>query len=86
MKKFNTTHLEDIKLFKKVKNVLRKKHVIEPVEDIYRSIAIVESVLHDARDLKIETEVVTWALKFMKQDPSIDISDAMIMGYEEWAR
>ena len=86
MKKFNTTHLEDMKLFRKVKDVLSKKHVIEPVEDIYRSIAIVESVLHDARDLKIETEVVTWALKFMKQDPSIDISDAMIMGYEEWAR
>ena len=86
MKKFNTTHLEDIKLFKKVKDVLSKKHVIEPVEDIYRSIAIVESVLHDAHDLKIETEVVTWALKFMKQNPSIDISDAMIMGYEEWVR
>lgn len=86
MAKFNKTHLEDIKLFKKVKDILSKKHVIEPVEDIYRSIAIVESVLHDAQDLKIETEVVTWALKFMKQDPSIDISDAMIMGYEEWAR
>lgn len=86
MKKFNTTHLEDIKLFKKVKGVLTKKQAVEPVEDIYRSIAIVESVLHDARDLKIQTEVVTWALKFMKQDPSIDISDAMIMGYEEWVR
>jgi hypothetical protein len=86
MKKFNTSHLEDIRLFRKVKDVLRKKQAVEPVEDIYRSIAIVESVLHDARDLKIETEVVTWALKFMKQDPSIDISDAMIMGYEEWMR
>jgi hypothetical protein len=86
MKKFNTSHLEDIKLYKKVKNVLSKKHVIEPVEDIYRSIAIVESVLHDARDLKIETQVVTWALKLMKQDPSINISDAMIMGYETWVQ
>jgi hypothetical protein len=84
MKKFNTSQLEDIKLYKKVKNVLSKKQAVDPVEDIYRSIAIVESVLHDARDLKIETQVVTWALKFMKQNPSIDISDAMIMGYEEW--
>ena len=82
MKKFNTSHLEDIRLFRKVKDVLRKKQAVEPVEDIYRSIAIVESVLHDAHDLKIETEVVTWALKFMKQDPSIDISDAMIISYE----
>jgi hypothetical protein len=86
MKKFNTSHLEDMKLFKKVKRVLSKKQAVDSVEDIYRSIAIVESVLHDARDLKIETQVVTWALKFMKQDPSIDISDAMIMGYEEWVR
>lgn len=86
MKKFNTSHLEDTKLYKKVKNVLSKKQAIDPVEDIYRSIAIVESVLHDARDLKIETQVVTWALNLMKQDPSIDISDAMIMSYETWVK
>lgn len=86
MKKFNTSHLEDIRLYKKVKNVLNKKQAVDPVEDIYRSIAIVESVLHDARDLKIETQVVTWALNLMKQDPSIDISDAMIMSYETWVK
>jgi len=86
MKKFNTSHLEDTKLYKKVKNVLSKKHAVDSVEDIYRSIAIVESVLHDARDLKIETQVVTWALNLMKQDPSIDISDAMIMSYETWVK
>ena len=86
MKKFNTSHLEDIRLFKKVKNVLSKKQAVDPVEDIYRSIAIVESVLHDARDLKIETQVVTWALNLMKQDPSINISDAMIMSYETWVK
>jgi len=86
MKKFNTSHLEDIRLYKKVKRVLSKKQAIDPVEDIYRSIAIVESVLHDARDLKIETQVVTWALNLMKQDSSIDISDAMIMSYETWVK
>jgi hypothetical protein len=86
MKKFNTSHLEDIRLYKKVKNVLSKKQAVDPVEDIYRSIAIVESVLHDAHDLKIETQVVTWALNLMKQDPSINISDAMIMSYETWVK
>jgi len=86
MKKFNTSHLEDIRLYKKVKNVLSKKQAVDSVEDIYRSIAIVESVLHDARDLKIETQVVTWALNLMKQDSSIDISDAMIMSYETWVK
>jgi hypothetical protein len=86
MKKFNTSHLEDIRLYKKVKRVLSKKQAVYPVEDIYRSIAIVESVLHDACDLKIETQVVTWALNLMKQDPSINISDAMIMSYETWVK
>lgn len=86
MKTFPAAQMEDKKLFQKVKKLLKTKHVIDPVEDIYRSIAIVESVLHDSIDLKIETNVVTWALKFMKQDPSIDISDAMIMAYEEWAK
>jgi hypothetical protein len=29
MKKFNTSHLEDMKLFKKVKNVLSKKQAVD---------------------------------------------------------
>ena len=86
MKKFPVAQMEDLKLFQKVKKILQTKRVVDPVEDIHRSIAIVEMVLHDARDLQIDTKVVTWALKFMKQDPSIDISDAMIMAYEEWIK
>jgi len=65
---------------------LAKKRVVDPVEDIHRSIAIVDLVLHDANDLKVATEVVTWALKYMKQDPTQDISDAMLAAYEEWVK
>jgi len=86
MKTFPVAQMEDRKLFQKVKKLLKTKHVVDPVEDIHRSIAIVEMILHDSIDLKIETNVVTWAIKFMKQDPSIDISDAMIMAYDEWTK
>ncbi len=54
------------------------------VEDIHRSLDVVEHVLRDAHDLKVETLVVTWALKRMKENPALNISDAIILGYEEW--
>jgi hypothetical protein len=82
MKTFPVRRVDDKQLFQKVKSVLTKKRVVDPVEDIHRSIAIVDLVLHDAKDLGIQTEVVTSALKYMKQDPTQDISDAMIAAYE----
>ena len=78
--------MDDVALFQKVKSILAKKRVVDPVEDIHRSIAIVDLVLKDAADLGIATEVVTWALKYMKQDPTQDISDAMISAYEQWGK
>jgi hypothetical protein len=56
------------------------------VEDIHRSIAVVDLILFDSKDLGIQTEVVTWALKYMKQDPALDISDAIIVAYDNWAK
>ena len=78
--------MDDVALFQKVKSILAKKRVVDPVEDIHRSIAIVDLILQDAADLGIATEVVTWALKYMKQDPTQDISDAMISAYEQWGK
>ncbi len=73
------------KLYHKVLKVLTTPKPM-PVEDIHRSLDIVEYVLRDARDLKVETQVVTWALKCMKENPQLDISDAIQMGYEEYIR
>ena len=86
MKKFPIKKMDDVALFQKVKSILAKKRVVDPVEDIHRSIAIVDLILQDAADLGIATEVVTWALKYMKQDPTQDISDAMISAYEQWGK
>jgi hypothetical protein len=71
------------RLFNKLKEVTAKKRR-RPVEDIHRSLDIVEHILHEANDLGITTNVVTWALKYMKENPKLDISDAIVMGYEEW--
>jgi hypothetical protein len=86
MKKFPIKKMEDKALFQKVKSLLAKKRVVDPVEDIHRSIAVVDLILFDSKDLGIQTEVVTWALKYMKQDPTQDISDAIISAYEEWGK
>ena len=77
--------MKDTKLYKKAIALLTKPKP-RPVEDIHRSLDIVEHVLRDARDLKVETEVVTWALKRMKENPKLSISDAIQMGYEEWGQ
>ena len=79
--------IEDRKLFSKFKKIAsRKARRRGPVEDINRSLAVVEAVLHDARDFSLEAEVVTWALKYMKEHPEITISDAIMLGYDEWLK
>ncbi len=75
--------MKDTKLYKKAIALLTKPNP-RPVEDIHRSLDVVEHVLRDAHDLKVETLVVTRALKRMKENPALNISDAIILGYEEW--
>jgi len=75
--------MKDTKLYKKAIALLTKPKPW-PVEDIHRSLDVVEHVLRDAHDLKVETLVVTRALKRMKENPALNISDAIILGYEEW--
>jgi hypothetical protein len=71
------------RLVEKLKKITCKNKT-RPVEDIHRSMDIVEHVLHEATDLGIAPNVVTWALKYMKQNPKLDISDAMVMALEYW--
>jgi hypothetical protein len=75
--------MKGVALYKKAIALLTK-HKTRPVEDVHRSLDVVERVLRDAHDLKVETLVVTWALKRMKENPKLTISDAITLGYEEW--
>lgn len=73
------------RLFKKLKDITAKKRR-RPVEDIHRSMDIVEHVLREAEDFGLTVHVVTWAIKHMKENPSLDISDAIVLGLEEWVK
>ena len=72
------------KLFDKIKQLALKKTTKAPVEEIHRSLDVVEHIIREANDFGLTTEVVTWALKSMKENPKQDISDAIICGYETW--
>lgn len=74
------------KLIDKIKRLTLKKMSNRPVEEISRSLDIVEHIIREANDFGLTTEVVTWALKSMKENPKQDISDAIIAGYDEWLK
>ena len=67
-----------------MKTFAKKHFEIGPVEDINRSMDVVTYVLHEADDFGIAAEVVTEALRIMKESPKLQISDAIVLGLEEW--
>ena len=56
------------------------------MEDIHRSMDVVTYVLHEADDYGIAAEVVTAALKAMKENPKMQISDVIVLGLEKYIR
>ena len=46
----------------------------------------VATVLEHSCEEGLEVEVVTWALRYMKNDPTLTISEAITMGYYEWVK
>ena len=69
-----------------MKRFAKHNFQIGPVEDIHRSLDIVEHVLHEAHDLGCSVEVVTYALKMMKENPKMQISDAIVSSINEWVK
>lgn len=66
-----------------MKKFTKHNFQVGPVEDIHRSLDIVEHVLHEAADYGITPLVVTYALRAMKENPKLQISDAIERGLEE---
>jgi len=77
---------DDAKLFAKFKRMVRGKKKKRAAEEFSRSLDVVDWVLQEAMDLKVEVEVVTFALKMMKEDPTLNISDAIMFAYEDWVK
>ena len=56
---------------------------------IGRSLNEIDAVsfaLANAYQMSLEVEVVTWALKYMKENPNLTIDEAITMGYSEWVK
>lgn len=55
-------------------------------EKIKQEFNIIKEALEDALENNVQVEVIHSALKYMKQDPKISISEAIYLGYEDWIR
>jgi hypothetical protein len=57
--------------------------------DTYSLVSEMDAVaiaLEQSHEEGLEVEVVTWALRYMKNDPTLTISEAITMGYYEWVK
>lgn len=54
--------------------------------DVIQELNYIQSLLKDANEWGLQAEVVTFALKYMKENPKLDICDAITFGYEDWIK
>jgi len=54
--------------------------------EIIEELQTVNNLLLKASEHGMQSEVVTWALQNMKENPTLSIGDAMEIGYSEWIR
>lgn len=55
-------------------------------ETLVSEMDTISTVLDMAYEEGLEVEIVTWALRYMKQYPHLSISEAITMGYYEWVK
>jgi hypothetical protein len=55
-------------------------------ETLVSEMDTVAMVLEQSCEENLEVEVVTWALRYMKENPSLTISEAITMGFYEWVK
>lgn len=59
----------------------------EPIqENIYELMEYVKYTLEEAKEWHMETEIVVWALKYMKDDPNLTVKQAMAHSFNEWIK
>lgn len=55
-------------------------------ENMYEVMEYTEYTLGIAKEYKMEIEVVVWALKYMKDDPSLSIKQAIAYSFNDWIK
>ena len=66
-----------------------EKTNLEPAYNIGKDLQVVSNIVEKINaegHYPLLPEVITWALKYMKEEPSLSISDAIIYGYNEWVK
>lgn len=59
----------------------------EPIqESVSDALDYVKYTLEEAKEWHMETEVVVWALKYMKDDPTLTIKQAMAYSFNDWIK
>ena len=56
------------------------------MDEILKEFRAVKRTLEVAIDAGLEVEVVVFALKAMKENPSLTIEEGILEGYEEWVK
>jgi hypothetical protein len=65
----------------------RFNEIHEPIqESISDALDYVKYTLEEAKECHMETEIVVWALKYMKDDPTLTIKQAMAYSFNDWIK
>lgn len=51
-----------------------------------QDLELIEALLSEADEYGLTGEVVAFSLKEMKENPSLSVSEAIIIGYNEWIK
>ena len=46
----------------------------------------IDKMLDTAIEFGLEVEVIYYSLKYMKENPSLSIIEAIVMAYEDWVK
>ena len=53
---------------------------------IVEQLQLISGLLEQAKEANLEVEVITWALKYMQEDPEQQPYEAFAAGYNEWVK
>lgn len=65
---------------------------VEKLRDMHKDgesfdeLSLISNILKTAAEYKLESEVIYSALKFIKEDSSLSIKEAVERGYQEWIK
>jgi hypothetical protein len=70
----------------KVKEVPKVRHKDSEPEDLTTAMSTIQFYLDHAAEAGLQAEVVAFALKYMKEDNSLKIREAIALGFQEWMK